>query len=79
MSLRLRLTLLALVALMLGLLAGGVVVPVLVERFLTDRLDEQLSSVAVPALRAVDPRFPSVDPAIGAVSALPVTCEIVGL
>ena len=58
MSLRLRVTLLALVALVLGLLAGGVVVPVLVERFLTDRLDEQLHSVASPALRAIaDPGF----------------------
>jgi two-component system OmpR family sensor kinase len=73
--LRLRLTLLALVALMLGLLAGGIVVPVLVERFLTDRLDEQLTSVAVPALRTVDPRFPTFDPSVGAVSAMPVFVE----
>jgi two-component system OmpR family sensor kinase len=62
MSLRLRLTLLALVALMLGLLAGGIVVPILVERFLTDRLDEQLVSVAGPALRFVDPRLPDLGP-----------------
>src|SRR5213078_2567938 len=40
-----------------------------------DRLDEQLTSVAVPALRAVDPRYPSFDPTIGAVSALPVFVE----
>ncbi len=76
MSLRLRLTLLALVALMLGLLAGGIVVPILVERFLTDRLDEQLTSVAVPALRAVDPRFPAFDPAARAtVNAIPIFVE----
>ena len=62
MSLRLRVTLLALAALVVGLLAAGVVVPILVERFLTDRLDDQLRGVAPAALRFVDPRVPRYDP-----------------
>jgi two-component system OmpR family sensor kinase len=57
-SLRLRVTLLALVALLVGLVAGGAVVPVLVQRFLTDRLDEQLLDVTPAALRFADPRLP---------------------
>jgi two-component system OmpR family sensor kinase len=57
-SLRLRVTLLALAALVVGLLATGVVVPILVERFLTDRLDDQLREVAPRALRFLDPRIP---------------------
>jgi two-component system, OmpR family, sensor kinase len=61
-SLRLRLTMLALVALVLGLFAGGVAVPILVQRFLTDRLDQQLFSLAEPALRTVDPRRPPYKP-----------------
>src|SRR6266542_2465492 len=76
MSLRLRLTLLALVALMLGLLAGGIVVPILVERFLTPRLDEQLVSVAGPALRFVDPRLPQLEPGrLSPVNATPIFVE----
>ncbi|HEX6785970.1 MAG TPA: HAMP domain-containing sensor histidine kinase [Acidimicrobiales bacterium] len=62
MSLRLRVTLLALAALVVGLLAAGVVVPILVERFLTDRLDDQLRGVAPAALRFLDPRLPRYDP-----------------
>ena len=62
MSLRLRVTLLALVALLLGLVAGGAVVPVLVERFLTDRLDEQLLDVTPAAVRFADPRLPDFGP-----------------
>ena len=62
MSLRLRVTLLALAALVVGLLAAGVVVPILVERFLTDRLDDQLRGVAPAALRFLDPRVPRYDP-----------------
>jgi len=61
-SLRLRVTLLALAALVVGLLAAGVVVPILVERFLTDRLDDQLRGVAPAALRFLDPRVPRYDP-----------------
>ena len=62
MSLRLRVTLLALAALVVGLLAAGVVVPILVERFLTDRLDDQLRGVAPAALRFLDPQVPRYDP-----------------
>jgi two-component system OmpR family sensor kinase len=62
MSLRLRVTLLALAALVVGLLATGVVVPILVERFLTDRLDDQLREVAPAAVRFLDPRAPPYDP-----------------
>ncbi len=54
MSLRLRVTLLALAALVVGLLAAGVAVPILVERFLIDRVDEQLRGVAPGALRVVE-------------------------
>jgi two-component system, OmpR family, sensor kinase len=61
-SLRLRVTLLALAALVVGLLAAGVVVPILVERFLTDRLDDQLRGVAPAALRFLDPQVPRYDP-----------------
>jgi two-component system, OmpR family, sensor kinase len=53
---------LALVALVLGLLAGGVAVPILVQRFLTDRLDQDLFDVAPQASRSVDPHLPPRDP-----------------
>jgi two-component system, OmpR family, sensor kinase len=61
-SLRLRVTLLALAALVVGLLAAGVVVPILVERFLTDRLDDQLRDLAPAAIRFLDPGLPGDEP-----------------